>query len=69
MAVLFASRGQFDASVKLIECLIDNGDLQYGTITTTIELVLNHIVRHCEVRSQLCCGNSILSYFQMINKF
>ncbi|XP_065892621.1 uncharacterized protein [Dysidea avara] len=48
MAVLFASRGQFDASVKLIECLIDNGDLQYGTITTTIELVLNHIVRHCE---------------------
>jgi len=50
MTVLFASRGQVNASVKLMECLIDNGDLPYGAITTTTELVLNHIVKHCEVR-------------------
>jgi len=50
MAVLFASRGQFDASIKLIECLVENGDLPFGTVTTTTELVLNHIVRNCEVK-------------------
>ena len=49
LVVLCASRGQLDASVKLLECLSEYGALQGGILTTTTHLVLNHIVSYCKV--------------------
>ena len=53
LAVLCASRGKLDASIKLLECLSECGALQTGILTTTTHLILNHIVSHCKVRTAI----------------
>ena len=67
LAVLCASRGQLDASVKLLECLSECGTLQTGILTTTTHLILNHIVSYCKVRITIIIILLCVENFQITN--